>query len=662
MPHSELTDVTLLFAVSLAVGLGFQRLRVPAVVGFVVAGAAIGPHSLGLVENEHLVEQLAEVGVVILLFTVGLELAGELRGPMRRLIAVCGAVQVLATAVLGCAVALLMGTTLGLAILLGFLLSLSSTAAITKLLGERGELASPPGRLAVAICVAQDIAVVPMILVLPLLASAGSEPVDGSGSVASAAGGVAMAFLALALVVGAARIFVPRLLRVVSATRSRELFVLAVVTVCMVLAMATGQLGLSPALGAFLAGFVLAQGQHKHQAVAEVEPLRDALSSLFFVSIGMLFDVRVLIEQPLVVGVAVAAVVIGKATMAWFSATILALPRWVSIRGALMVAQVGEFSFVMVQAGRDSQILDAGLHRVFVVVAVLSIGLTPMLFALGRALTARPARSSREGVAQEEAGPDGARDHAILVGFGPAGRILADAFEAIGIPYVVIEMNPATVRAERSRGRAIEFGDASRRAVLTAAGAQRARILVVAVDNARASRQIVAVASDLAPHLRVLARAHYMTDIDGLKAAGADDVVGQELETSIEIAVRALRLLLVPDDVIGHRVREVRQHFGAPRSAPEPARALGLEIPDLDVRVARVEPASDADGRTLQQLALRATAGLTIVARQAHDAHRAELSVGAETRLESGDRVVVVGPVDRMEPGLAVFRSAPGED
>jgi CPA2 family monovalent cation:H+ antiporter-2 len=665
--HTALLDTAILFTASFVVALSFQRLRLPPVVGFVVAGALLGPRSFGLVENEALVEQLAEVGVVVLLFTVGLELASGPIGTLRRQIVVAGSLQVGLSVALGALAAWGLGLGLGPSIFLGFLLSLSSTAAITKLLGDAGQVGSPPGRLAVAICIAQDIAVVPMILLLPLLAAGGGE--ENGASLGATLLGVGRAFVGLALVAGAAVLAVPRLLERVSRTRSRELFVLAVVTICLVMAQGTGALGLSPALGAFLAGFVLARGHHKHQAIAEVEPFRDALSSLFFVSIGMLFDAQVLVEQPVLVGGALAAVVAGKTGVAWLAASALRLPRWVSVRGALMVAQVGEFSFVLVQATNENGILPDRLERVFVVVAALSIAITPALFVFGRYVAARRP-SMRGGARAVETGDEPAeagelRDHVVIVGFGPAGRTLADALDVVDVPYRVIEMNNATVKEEAARGRPIVLGDASRRAVLHAVDIERARVLVVAVNDPRASRQVVAVASVMAPHVRILVRAQYLGDVDGLRAAGADDVVPQELETAIEITVRAMRSILVPDDLIGEQVRAVRDRYRAPRAAPPGGGATGRDvaaaIPGLDMRVVVVDSASEIEGLTLAEAKIRERTGLTVVALQTAGTARPSLALGPTTRLSAGDRVVVIGTADAIEAGMSVFRAPPPE-
>ena len=319
-----LLDLALLFALCVAVVVVFHRLRVPTVAGFLIAGALLGPHSFKLVSQQELVEQLAEIGVVVLLFTVGMELSLSSLLKMKRSLFLGGGLQILLTIVLGAAFALLGGLPLGTAIFLGFLLALSSTAAISKLLQERGELGSPSGRLAMSICVAQDLAVVPMILLLPLLA--GSKDLGFGGTLLS----IGWAFLLVALTTVGLWFIVPRVLDLVSRTRSREVFVLTVFTLCLTAALVTSHLGLSLALGAFLVGLVLGESGYHHQATSEVEPFRDALSSLFFVSIGMLFDYRVILEAPLLVTLALIVVIFGKALLVLLVSKMLGLPRRVA--------------------------------------------------------------------------------------------------------------------------------------------------------------------------------------------------------------------------------------------------------------------------------------------------------------------------------------------
>ncbi len=556
-----LFELSVLFGLCVAVALVVHRLKMPPIVGFLIAGIVAGPHGTGLIKHQELVEHLAEVGVVVLLFTVGMELAVGHVGRMRRAIVVGGGFQVGITVAIGTIVSLVAGVPFGAAAFLGFLLALSSTAAITKLLSDRGEIGTPAGRHAVGVCVAQDLAVVPMILLIPVLAGESGEVWNAIVGV-----GVASGWLALTAVV--AWFVIPKLFDVVARTRSRELFVLSVITVCLALSVITAELGLSLALGAFLAGVILGSSDFHHQAVSEVEPFRDTLASLFFLSIGMMFDGSTVVEQPLLVGVCLAVVVGGKAGIAYLAMRAMKLPTRTGWRAALSLAQLGEFGFVLVQLADGTQLLGPELERVFLVVAVLSIALTPLLFAVGAAIQRRDGTEGKRGEDRH-----GFKDHVIVIGFGPVGKALADTLEAAEIPYQASELNAVTVKTEREKGRPIILGDASRAGVLRALGVARARLLVVAINDPSATRRVVSTARRLSPHIHIIARANYLGEVPGLEALEVNEVVPQELETSVEIVVRSLRHLLVADDDVDRWVGEIRSkaRSGGVGKAPEAA-------------------------------------------------------------------------------------------
>lgn len=542
-----LLDLVLLFAVCIAIVLVFHRLRMPPITGFLAAGALLGPGSLGLIHNVELIQYLAEIGVVVLLFTVGMELSLGKLLLMRRAILVTGGCQVLATTLLGLGVALLAGLTLGQGLFVGFLLTLSSTAAVTKLLSDRGEIGRPAGRIAVSICVAQDLAVVGMILVVPML---GGE----DKSLQAALWDALRSFGWLAVIIAGGLVAIPFVLRLVSRTRSRELFVLAIITLCLALSVATAQIGASLALGAFLAGLILAGSDFRHQAVSEVEPFRDALGSLFFVSIGMLFDYHVILENPLLVLLSLGAVVLGKAALAFVAVLLLRIPPAVAFRVALMIAQVGEFSFVLVEVAGEG-FLPEQLTKTFFVVAVLSISVTPLLFWLGQRLLPQWRRRDKSSSTSE----DPQCPHVVIVGYGPLGRKLVQMLQALEVPVRVIEMNAATVKQAKAQGVPIVLGDASRAAVLESVDIGNARLLILASSDSEANIRTAHLARRLKPHLDIIARAIYLSELPGMKAAGIKEIVPQELETAFEIAARAMRHYPVPEAEVRGKIDRIRE-------------------------------------------------------------------------------------------------------
>ena len=649
MLEQFLLELALLFALCVLVAVSFHRLRLPPLVGFLVAGVIVGPNAVGLVHHEEVVRELAEVGIVVLLFAVGLEVPLQQLSRLRRAIAVGGGVQLLGTIALATGACSLLGLEVHHALFLAFLLTLSSTAAATKMLVDHGELGAPHGRTVLGIAVAQDLAVVPMIILIPLMAPGGGGGDTSSLSVLANLG-------LLALLVLVAKLLVKPLVRVVCATRSRELFVLFLATWCLGFAALTAQLGMSLALGAFLAGILLSDSDHHSQAAAEIEPFRDAFASLFFVSIGMLFDWQTIASAPGTVAGIVLAVVVGKALVVMVAAWLLGQPFWVRLRAALTLAQVGEFSFVLVQLGEDNELLAGSVEELFVVAAVVSIAATPLLYALGGRL-ARRARA----VGADERGSrtDERSEHAVVVGYGPTGRVVASGLKAAGIPFVVAEMNAATVRAEKARGVPIVLADATRAAVLKSLDVARAQLVVLAVNDAAATMRIAQLTTQLAPQAHILARAAYENDVAPLLQSGAHEVVPQELEASVEMLVRVLRRFLVTDDEVGRQVRAVRAYAGAGGRAsavpPGGAEDVASFLPGLAFAVRRIQDGAPVAGRRLAETKVRSKAGCSVVA-----IRRGGESIAAihpDTVLEVGDTVVVIGPQLRLADAAEMFAS-----
>lgn len=646
-----LLELALLFALCVAVAVTFHRLRLPPIVGFLVAGVLVGPHAIGLVHHEEMVRELAEVGIVVLLFAVGLEVPLRQLRRLRRAIVLGGGVQIVATIALAAAACLMLGMDVRQSLFLGFLLSLSSTAAATKMLVDHGELGAPHGRTVLGVAVAQDLAVVPMIVLIPLLGSGSGEQ---DASTLAVFGNLGL----LAVLVVVAKLLVKPLVALVCGTRNREVFVLFLATWCLGLAALTAHLGMSLALGAFLAGILLADSDHHSQAAAEIEPFRDAFASLFFVSIGMLFDWQTIASAPGTVAAIVVAVVLGKAIVVIASAWLLGQPFWVRLRAALTLAQVGEFSFVLVQLGKENALLPGSAEALFVVAAVVSIAATPLLYALGQrlALRARRERGGGRAVATD----DTRSEHAIVVGFGPTGRVVAAGLEAAGIPFVVAEMNAATVRAEKERGVPIVLADATRVSVLNSLGVSRSLLVVLAINDGTATRRIAQLVSQHAPQAHILARASYENEVGPLQRSGAHEVVPQELEASVEILVRVLRRFLVTDDEIGRQVRAVRERAGAGGRASEvpggEVEHIAGFVPGLGFAVRRVQGGSAVAGRKLAEVGVRRSTGCSVVAIRRGDESIA--AIHPDTVLEVGDTVVVIGPQLRLADAAEMFASA----
>ena len=658
-PHL-LRDLLLIFGLGVLVVLVFHRARLPPIAGFLVTGLLCGPFGFGLIDGVQHVEALAEVGVILLLFTVGIEFSVEELSRVRTFLLIGGALQVSLTLGATTAAAVALGVRLPVAVFLGMLVALSSTAIVIRMLADRNELDAPHGRAAIGILIFQDLVVVPMVLITPFLGGAGGDVKDLLIVIAKAG-----AFIALA--VAAARWLVPWLLQVVVRTRKREVFLLTIVLLCLGMAVASAQVGLSMALGAFIAGLILSESEYSHQALGEVLPLREVFNSLFFVSIGMLFDARVVLAHPGYILGALVAVIAVKTLITSGIVMMLGHPLRVALMAGAITSQIGEFSFVLSQVGVRAGLLDTQLSQAFIAVAVGSMMLTPLVDRLAPRVSARLERwlpgtyvRGRAVTAIVRGNPPTLNDHVIIVGYGVNGRNLARMLGRVGIPFMVVEMNPDAVRAERRRGRPIMYGDATRPEILHLAGIDRARVLVLAISDAGATRSAVHLARRMNPQLHIVVRSRYVQEIPALVGVGTDEVVPEEFETSIEISSRVLRRYLVPRDVIERLIREVRSDsYEMLRTISEthtPASAIDRFLADLALEVYRVEPKSPVAGTTLADSGLR-DRSVSVVAIQRRDATVRSTPTGAD-RLEEGDAVLLLGPPERLTDVARLFRSS----
>jgi CPA2 family monovalent cation:H+ antiporter-2 len=637
----------------------FHRLRLPPIVGFLFTGALCGPFGFGLVDGVHNVEALAEVGVVLLLFTVGIEFSVEELSRVRTFLLKGGTLQVALTLGAVTAATFALGTRLPVAVFLGMLVALSSTAIVIRMLADRNELDAPHGRAAIGILIFQDLVVVPMVLLTPFLGGAGGDATALLVVVAKAA-----VFIGLAI--AAARWLVPWLLHAVVATRKRETFLLTIILLCLGTALASARAGLSLALGAFIAGLILSESEYSHQALGEVLPLREVFNSLFFVSIGMLLDARIIVDRPGLILGALAAVVLLKTAITSGIVMVLGHPLRIALMTGVITSQIGEFSFVLSKIGANAGLLDAQLSQLFITVAVGSMILTPFLERMTPRVAARLERwlpgtyvRGRAVTLTMRGAMPPLTDHVIIVGYGVNGRNLARALGRAGIPFIVLEMNPDVVRDERKHGRPIIYGDSTRQEILRLAGIDRARVLVLAISDAAATRAAVDLARRINRQLHIVVRTRYVEEIGSLKAVGTDEVIPEEFETSIEISSRVLRRYLVPRDVIEGLIREVRsdsyEMLRTMSDTHSPAAGFDRFLADLSLEVYRVERGASLAGATLAKCGLR-DCGVSVVAIQRHDATMRSSPTGDDI-LGEGDAVLLLGPPGRLAEVGRLFRA-----
>ncbi len=566
---ATLTDIIIVMIVAVGVTLLFGRVRLPALVGLFVAGVLIGPNAFGLVKSPESVEQLADIGVIFLLFTLGLEMSFKRMARLARVLFIAGPLQVILTGAIGAAVGFALGLTAAQTIVLGMLAALSSTAVVLKTMTERAEVDTPMGRNVLGILIFQDILVVPMMLLLPLLG--GDEP-DISMSVPAL---VAVAVGMVVLVVVLAKWIVPRILYEAARSRSADVFLMVVVAICFAVAALSAKLGLSLALGAFLAGLIISESEYGHHSLGLVMPFRNLLVSFFFVSIGMLLDPGFLASHWWMVLLGAIGLMLVKTITGTAAVLALRYPLRVSLGTGLALSQVGEFSFVLAAVAAANSLIPEDLRQGFLAVAVLTMAVTPVVMSqsarayraverlhLPRCITAGHGVGVGEGQAYS--------DHLLIIGYGINGRNLARAAREFAFPYAIIEMNPQTVREEVARNEPIHFGDATNEAVLSQAGAERARAAAVVIGDPVSTRSIVAQLRRMCPALHIIARTRFLTEVQPLYVLGASDVVPEEFETSIEIFHRMAHYFDLPEEDVQRLEDAIREdHYGVLRRAQD---------------------------------------------------------------------------------------------
>ena len=615
-----LDELAIIATLGVVVTVLLARLQLPTVAGLLSAGALMGPYGLGLVSSVDAIEVLAEMGVVMLLFTIGLEFSLERLKNIFRQVALGGALQVSLTVLAAALIARAVGQSWPHSIFYGFVFALSSTAIVLRALTDRRELDAPHGRFIVGTLIFQDLCVVPMVLIVPYLTSQ-ADLTQAAGLVSLALGKAALVIVTTVLL---ARVVVPKLLDWVDASRSREIFLLAVLALCIGTAWLTSLAGLSLALGAFLGGMVVADTEYGHRAMGDMLPLRDAFVSIFFVSLGMLFDVAVVYEHPWTVLLLLSGFVFGKAVWATLAALAMRFPSRVAWMAGIGLAQFGEFGFVLARLGQTSGVVNAEELQPLMAAGILSMFLTPMLmrlaphFTAGERLLAPLERLIGVASLEESGGaPPPVQDHIIIVGFGVAGRLTAQALKACDMPYVILEVNAETVRDARSQGEPISYADATSAEALGHAHIDTARTLVLLMNDPLATERVVDTARRLNPKVPILMRSRYLADKPKLTRLGVNDVVAEEVEGGLEVLARLLRWSDVPRNTIDERLHAIREATQTTaRSQILPRRTLSQHqgLAELKIESVAVTAGSCAEGHSAIDLKVRERTRALVVA------------------------------------------------
>ena len=653
-----LRDLVVTLAAALLVLVPSRKLRLPAAVGFMLTGVLIGPGALRLVGDPHHVAVLAEVGVTMLLFMIGLEFSLARLKEIGRAFLVAGPLQVLGTMAIATLAfsGLLAHDSLGHSVFLAMLITLSSTAMVLPIYVGRGEHHAPQGRLVLGILLFQDFAMVPMLVLIPALA--GKSALTFGPRVLIGAVGAAAVWVV-------ARYLMPRVIGAVIRSGVRELYVMMAIAVCLGSALLTQRLGLSPALGAFVAGLIVSESEYAHQIVAEVIPFRDLFSSLFFISMGMLLDPAFLAARPvLILGVLLFTLAL-KAFVAGGVVRAMGYPLRIAVIVGISLAQVGEFSFVLSSVGTREGLLDATQSQIMLAVVVISLALTPFLirFAAWAGARARNAPSLMPAPAGGALADDGGgaaalaahagalANHVVVAGYGVNGRNVARVLRELGIPYVVLELDTAIIRRARAEGEKIQFGDISRAESLHASGVDKASVVVLAISDPSATRFAVHQVRTVNPGAHIIARTRQVAEVAELNRLGADEVIPEEFETSIAILARVLRRYHVPANVVRLQEQALRREGYSFLRGGDITGQLMTSVSQMIAGATTdtfyLEPGSPAVGQTLASLDLRGRTRALIIAVVRDGSHT--LGPGPEYELRPGDILVLVGDHEALD-------------
>ena len=651
MEITLLKELVIVFALAIAVLTTCHRLYVPPIVGFLLTGILAGPHGLALVGSVHEIELLAEIGIALLLFVIGTEFSLSRLLQLRRLVLIGGAVQLLLTSLASFAAAKFFGVSTNAAVLLGFLISFSSTALVLKVLQERAEIDSPFGRTAFAVLIFQDLAIIPVMILIPLL----------GGQIEADAWGLFLLFLKGTLIVGlggiCAMFLVPKIFMLVAKTRDQELFLLTVVVVCFAVAFGAQAAGLSLAIGALLAGLIISESDYSHQALSKVLPFQQVFTSLFFISVGMLLDVEYVLEHPWGIAVGAAVIIIGKSLLAVPSALALGFSLRSGLRAGLALGQIGEFSFVAASAGLAAKVITSEHYNMLLAVSVISMAFTPLMIAKSQSLASLICRwrflvglqkrfsdiNEHEHLLELEQ----MQNHVLILGMGVNGQLAARAAQRAGIPFAAIDLNPERIKTYREKGLPVIYGDACQEAVMHEAGIERARIAIVGVSDFMAARKIVELYRRVNPNLYVIVRTHFNNEIDQLYKLGAHEVISEEYESAVEVASRLMTQLLQPRNEIEQFLKEVRgegyQMIRTPNIQAASLLDLELHGPDIDLFSLRLGSQSTLIGKTLEQAELRQRFGVNLLLIKRGE--EVTPSPASSTIFYAGDILVFLGPV-----------------
>lgn len=650
-----LKDLVVIFACAVPVVYVFHRLKQSPVVGFVVSGMLIGPSGLSWISDVQTVDTLATVGVMILLFSLGLEFSLKKLLETRAAVFVAGPLQVLGTMAAVMLIAQCCGFSKNTCLVYAMLIALSSTAVFMRVLDDRGEVDSVHGRVGLGVSIFQDLCTIPMMVAIPLLAHGGAGTSVITMTIAKA----------IAVIVGmyvVARYFFPSLLNVILKTHSKELFIITSILMFMGTAWVASLANISLALGSFLAGLILSESEYGHQIFADVRPFRDSLNCLFFISLGMLVNPGFIAHNSLLIIGTAAAVVAGKALIATGAARAARFPWKVSALAGVSLAQIGEFSFILLQASAAVGLVSGEAYQTVLASSLLTMVIAPLNFAFVRRMVSSP-RWERTWLAGASASATEApaetqlRDHVVICGFGEAGRNIARGLKANNIRYLIVDLSSQKLHEATGYGEPILFGDCASTHILKLAGVERARVVVFVISDPFAARAAIRNARGLNHNIVILTRTKRIANMDDLWDQGSTEVIAEEFEASLELMTRVLRVYNAPRAMVAAEIKAIRtERFGIFRDRPStvPRIRLSSEI-DVYTETWELAHTSGWHGTPVSETGLRNETGAMIlgIIRSGSTINNPQ----GDEPVYHGDRLVLAGTKEQLRKAIELLSS-----
>ncbi len=657
MTSDILKDVVIIFALSTFVNFIFTKIRIPTLVGYLLTGIVAGPFLLGIIHSPHEIELMAELGVVILMFTIGMEFSLKHLLKIRRIVFLGGFIQLSLTALVTMVLARTYNMEWKGALFIGFLTALSSTAVVLKILQDRSEVTSNYGRTVVGILIFQDIVLVPLLLFTPFLN--GDTANIGSNLFALAIKTV----LIVAFVYAGNKWFMPKILHWIAMTKNQELFLMSILLICLSVALLTSELGITLAFGAFLAGLMISESEYSDNAFGNLIPFRDTFTSFFFVSIGMLLDLSFVFQNMGLVIETVILVIGIKLIVGGFTAFLMGHTFRGTILVGIAISQVGEFSFILAKLGVSSGILTNYYYQLFLAVAIITMSVSPLLIQLGNPIASLLLKLPLPDFLINGLFPlkqidiPRLKNHLVLIGKDSRAINLSVMAKYNNIPYISIVFDPAIVRRRQEKGESIIYGDSVNEPILYKAHVDTAKIVVISVGDLITSMAIIDRVRTLNKHATILVRTKHVEDIEELYRLGANQVIPEEFETAIDLFERVLSNFLLPQNEIDTTIARIRDdHYGIFYEKKEDEKFNILkEIPNIEIVALRVDSKSVLIGKTLAESELRKKYKITLVALKRDNQLIDHPS--SNTRLQNGDIAYILGKPEQISYATNLFVS-----